>query len=299
MELTLRTEYWDDPGALEAFKEFILKIHGLDFSEWESAGYWDDAYTPFSFFEGDTVVASVCIYLLDAVVQGETTRVAQISGVGTLPERRRKGLSRQLTDVGLEWARGRHDGVFLFADTDAIPYYLRCGFTPIDEYVEIVEVTPVLNCGGAVRLDPGRKQDLDRIYEYAKRRAPVSDKFSVLNEKLVMFHALHGLRDKVYEIPDLKCLVFHKRAEGCLSIFDIVGERVPTLTDIYPYIAHENDRYVETHFFADKLGLNETEIRLLPGNNPFVKAAFPVEKPVFPYTSRAEREDVSELCPCR
>ena len=79
-DLELRTHYWDDPAAKAAFKRFILKIHGLDFSEWDSCGYWDHAYTPFSFFDGDTVVASVCIYLLDAVLNGENTRVAQISG---------------------------------------------------------------------------------------------------------------------------------------------------------------------------------------------------------------------------
>ena len=91
MDLELRTHYWDDRNALAAFKTFILNIHGLDFSEWESRGYWDHAYTPFSFFDGDTIVASVCVYMLDAVLNGNNTRVAQISGVGTLPDWRRKG----------------------------------------------------------------------------------------------------------------------------------------------------------------------------------------------------------------
>jgi GNAT superfamily N-acetyltransferase len=287
MNLTMKTEYWDDPKALGAFKEFMVKIFGLDFSEWESGGYWDNAYTPFSFFKGETIVASVCIYLLDAVIDGETTHLAQISGVGTLPEWRRKGLNRQLTDVGLDWAQDRHDGVFLFANTDAIPFYRKCGFRPIGEYVEIVEATPVPNCGGAVKLDPGRKHELDRIYEYAKRRTPVSDKFSVLNAKLVVFHALHSLRNHVYEIPDLDCVVFYERKEGCLSVFDIVGERVPRLKELYPYIAGENDSVIEVHFFTDKLGLDESRTRPLLGNNPFTKGTFPVERPVFPFTSRA------------
>ncbi len=287
MNLMMKTEYWDDQKALGAFKEFVLKIHGLDFSEWESGGYWDNAYTPFSFFKGDSIVASVCIYLLDAVIDGETTHLAQISGVGTLPEWRRKGLNRQLTDIGLEWAQGRQDGVFLFADTDAIPFYRKCGFRPIDEYVESLELTPVSNCGGAVKLDPGRKYDRGRIYNYAKQRTPVSDRFSVLNAKLVMFHALHGLRNHVYEIPDLECLVFYKRVEGCLSIFDMVGQKIPLLEELYPCIAGENDRVIEFHFYTDKLGIDRTKPRPLLGNNPFVKGAFPVKRPVFPFTSRA------------
>ncbi len=287
MGFELRTHYWDDTNALAAFKKFILKIHDLDFSDWESGGFWDHSYTPFSFFDGDTVVASVCIYMLDAVVIGDKTRLAQISGVGTLPEWRRKGLNRQLTDIGLDWARGKHEGVFLFSTIDAVPYYKKCGFEPIDEFVETIEITPVLNCGGLVKLDPGNEQEMARIYEYAKKRAPVSDQFSVLNKRLLMFHALYGLRDCVYEIPDLDCLVFCKRANGTLSIYDIVSERIPRLKEFYPYVAAANDRVIEFHFNTDKLGLEKAGTRPLLGNNPFVKDTFPIEIAVFPFTSRA------------
>ena len=287
MNLTMRSEYWDDSKARDAFKEFVLKIHGLDFSEWESRGYWDDAYTPFTFFSGNTVVASVCIYLLDAIVYGKKTRLAQISGVGTDLRWRRRGLNRRLTETGLDWARGKHDGVFLFADSDAVPFYRNCGFSPLDEYVEVVEVSPVPFRRGAVKLDPGKTHDLDKIYDYARRRAPVSDRFSVLNERLLMFHVLYGMRNYVYEIPDLGCLVFCKRKEGRLKLLDVVGERIPIMEELYPYIADGGDRVVEIHFHADKLGLDGTRARPLTGNHPFTRGAFPVEKPVFPSTSRA------------
>ena len=142
MDIVLKTEYWNDLNARAAFKSFMRTIHGLDFSLWESAGCWDDAYTPFSFFQGDKIVASVCIYLLDSVIDGRETRLAQVSGVGTLPQWRRRGLSRQLTEIGLAWAQDRHDGIFLFADTDAIPYYERTGFSPIEEYVVTARLAP-------------------------------------------------------------------------------------------------------------------------------------------------------------
>jgi GNAT superfamily N-acetyltransferase len=287
VNLALRTEYWHDANSRAAFKRFILQIHGLDFSEWESRGYWDDAYAPFSFFKGDTLVASACIYLLDAVIDRKAVRLAQISGVGTLPEWRRKGLNRKLTAIALDWAHGKHCGIFLFSNKDAIPFYRSGGFEQLDEYVEIAEATPVPARGGAVRLDPENKHDLDRIYSYAKRRTPVSDRFSVLNAKLIMFHVLYLLRNHVYEIPDLECLVFYKRTKGCLSILDILGERIPLMRELYPYIADANDRIIEFHFFTDKLGLDKTKARPLLGNHPFTKGTFPVQKPIFPFTSRA------------
>ena len=287
MDVELKTHYWGDNKTREAFKRFILEIHGLDFSDWESAGFWDDAYTPFSFFDGDTVVASVCIYLLDAVIDGQESRLAQISGVGTLPGYRRRGLNRELTEIGLNWAEGKHKGVFLFSDTGAIPFYKKCGFSPIEEFVETIEANPVPNCGGLVKLDPGNGRDLNRIYVHAKHREPVSDRFSVLNDKLFMYHVLYGLRDYVYEIADLDCLVLYERKNGILSIYDIVAERTPKLSEFYPHIAAEDDKVIEFHFNTDKLGLRKTGTRLLVGNHPFVKDGFPFENPVFPFTSRA------------
>lgn len=287
MDLSLRTEYWNDPKARGAFREFLVRIHGLDLSEWESRGYWDRTYTPFSFFQGDRIVASVCVYSLAAVIDRKPARLAQISGVGTLPEWRRQGLNRRLTEAGLAWAREGHEGVFLFSNVEAIPFYKACGFQPVDEYVEYMEARTVPGRAGAVRLDPGDQADLDRIYHYARRRVPVSNRFGMLNARLLMFHSLYTLRDHAYEIPDLECLVFLQRKGSCLKIFDIVGERVPCLEKLYPYIADENDRTIEFHFHTDRLGLDGIQAMPLYGNHPFVIDGFPIERPVFPFTSRA------------
>jgi len=204
MDLELRNNYWEDSEAREAFKTFILDIHGLDFKEWEAHGYWDTAYTPFSYFKNGKIVASICIYLLDAVINGHNAKLVQISGVGTHQDYRRQGLSRELTDLGLEWAKNQHEGIFLFADEEAIPYYLRCGFSPLNETQEYCQIEPVDPKDGIIRLNPSDKEDLDKIYEYAQSRTPLSDKFSVFSSKLLMFHALYTLRNKMYEIPSVK-----------------------------------------------------------------------------------------------
>jgi len=287
MNLEFRREYWDDISARAAFKTFIHKIHGLDFSAWDDGGFWDHAYTPFSFFHGGKVVSNVCVYLLDVVINGEKMRLAQISGVGTLPEWRRRGLNRELTDAGLAWARGKHEGIFLFADTDALTYYGRCGFSPVDEFVETMDITPTRNCGGLIKLDPGNDQDREKIHEYARRRTPVSDRFGVLNDKLLMFHALYRLRDCIYEIPQLDCLVFFGRAGDKLSIFDIVGASIPRFEVLYPYLASPGDRVVEFHFSTDRLGLTRPGKSRVIGNNPMSKGGFPVAAPVFPFSLRA------------
>ncbi len=287
MSLELRSQYWDDRAAREAFKKFVIEIHNLDFTTWEEAGFWDDAYTPFTLFEGDEIVSSMCVYLLDAVVDGRRTRLAQVSAMGTRAERRGQGLGRRVLEAGLDWADGRNEGVFLFSDEDAVGFYERCGFRPVEEHAEVVDAPPVPPRPGAVKLDPGREEDLARIHAYARRRTPVSDAFAMVNEKLLMFHALYLLRDCAYEIPELECLAFFRRTNGTLRLYDVVGARMPRFEDLYPFLAAAGDREVEFHFATDKLGVGRPRRRSLTGNFPFVGPGFPVERPVFPYTSLA------------
>jgi GNAT superfamily N-acetyltransferase len=287
MSPELKTHYWADPNARATFRKFVLEIHGLDFTAWETAGFWDNNYTPFSFFDGDRIVANVCVYLLDAVINHRQTRLAQISAVGTLPEYRRQGLNRELTEIALDREKDNHDGVFLFSDPDAVPFYERCGFTPIGENIETSPLTPAKARPGAIRLDPGNPRHLDRIHSRAKNRAPVSEKFGILSDKLLMFHALYGLRDCACEIPGLDCVVFCRRDNDTLNVYDIVAETIPRWEDLYPFIAEPGDRTVDFHFHTDRLGLKNVTARPLPGNYPFVKGAFPADNPVFPFTSRA------------
>jgi predicted N-acetyltransferase YhbS len=286
-KLEFRSRYWGDHRARGAFKAFVLEIHGLNLTEWEEAGYWDDRYTPFSYFLGDRVVASVCIYLLDAVVEGEATRLVQISGVGTDPDFRRRGLNRELTELGLEWARGRHSGVFLFADEGAIPYYERCGFEARTEYVARAPLPPYAARPGAVMLDPGDESDRAKLYELAQRRAPVSERLSLGSPELVLFHALGPLRRHAFEIPELGCVVFCERNGSLLRILDVVGETIPPLDKLGPFLVKPGDEEVELCFFPDRLEVEEVRFEPLRGNHCFTRGDFPVPRPVFPATARA------------
>ncbi len=278
-----------------------------DFSAWETAGYWDYRHTPFSYFEGDRVVASVSIYLLDAVIDGNLTKLVQISGVGTAPEYRRRGLNRELTEKGLAWAASHEPaGVFLFSDEDAIAFYRATGFEPIEEFVEYLPLkysnpkpgSPVfkqrdLNSSdlgdqsGVRRLDLTRVEECDRIYQMARRRAPVSQRFSVMNAKLVMFHCLYILPESVFEIPELDCIVLAERESGVLRIHDLIARRMPTWEDLAGFLLRDEDREVEFCFSTDKLDLSGVQRRAITGNHPFVRPGFPVAEPVFPSTSRA------------
>jgi hypothetical protein len=222
------------------------------------------------------------------VVNGHRCRVAQVSGVGTLPEYRRRGLNRELTRVALEWARREHAFVFLFADADAVPFYHQCGFRPVREFASRVTRSDLRPRAGLRKLDPLQAADRNLIFEHARSREAVSERFGNLNPELVMYHALYGLRDHAYYIQDLDTCVFFRRRDGRTIIFDLITGRVPSIAALAPYLAAGETEEFEFRFSPDKLDLPETPLVELHGNHPHLRGECPLGPPlIFPHTCHA------------
>lgn len=289
MDLAFRENYWGSPERKKAFLAYLVQVFGLDLSLWDKLGFWDDRYRPFSYFDDDSVVSNVCVYSMDMAVQGRCCRVAQLSAVGTLPEYRRKGLSRKLIKAAMDWARDTHDFFYLFADEEAYGFYRPFGFRPVEEYKARLAVTGMAARPGIVRLDMSRPENIAEVFRIASRREPVSDMLGVSNAKLLMYWCLYGLREYVYYIRDLDVLVLYKRASRLLTIYDVVGSTMPTFDDIYPYLCDPDVDAVEFLFMTDKLQLTEAEHTKVEGNGTHVHGNFPFEDApfLFPLTSQA------------
>jgi GNAT superfamily N-acetyltransferase len=287
--LTFRSDYWADPPARRAFKEFLLAIHGLDLTLWEEKGFWDENYRAFSLFDGDRVVSSVCLYSVDMTLAGTQCRVGQFSGVGTLPPYRRRGLARWLTQEALERTSAAHAGYFLFADDDALTFYQRCGFAPVAETGVSLAVVPSRPRAGLRKLDARDDRNLELIYRVACERSPVSTTLGAWNPKLLMFHCLYALRENVYSIDDLDVVVLFKTEGERLDLLDVVGRRVPSFAELHPYLARNDQREVRFHFVTDKLEITPTGRWSPSGNNAHIRGPFVLPGPerIFPATAHA------------
>jgi ribosomal protein S18 acetylase RimI-like enzyme len=290
-ELVFRESYWADLAAKEAFRRFLVEVHGLDLSAWESAGYWnDDHYGAYSYFDSEgRVVSSVCVYSLKMVVDGSACRAAQISGVGTLPEYRRQGLNRRLTEIALERVASDHDFVFLFSDPDAIPFYRRCGFQPVEESLPYVEVDPRVAKPGMRLLDLENPAHRSQVERMAAARTPVSETLGVLSPELFMFHALYQFSGRLHHLPDLDVVVAFRRDGTKLTVYDIVGPRLPRFNELYAYMASPGTTEIDFYFVPDKLAIETLRWRPLPDNHLFDRGEFPLrsERFVFPFTAHA------------
>ena len=288
MGFSFRTAYWQDPPARKAFKAFIREIHGVDFGEWDS-GYWDEDYRPYSYFEDGRVAASMCIYSMPAIVNGEPTRVAQVSGVGTAPQHRLQGLNRQLHEKALAEAFPRHRFAFLYADDEAVPFYRKLGFRPVSLQAVVVPLP-----AGAPPSPPLEKLDLrqpdvrDQLYRLAVERAPISHVFSTHNPKLVMYHLLYRLQNFAWRVPALDAVVLMKPDAARPVVYDILARELPRFEALAPILAASGAREVELRFSPDRLDAPGGALRELEGANLHVMGDFPFgPQPVIPFTSQA------------
>ncbi len=290
MNLTFHENYADNSELKQKFIAFVDKIHGLNLSLWDQMGFWDHRFRPFSCFDGPNLVSSLCVYSMDMTINGERRLVAQVSGVGTLSEYRRKGLNLDLTQKAMAWAKAEHDFFFLFADQDAFPFYKRCGFRSVVEYKARIRVSGRPAITAARKLDMTSRDDIDLVFRLASERAPVSDILGVHNAELLMFWCLYYFKENVFYIPELDTLILFERQDGLLIVHDIVGKNVPPFADFYSYISSEDDKDVEFSFMIDKLELGGREKYMtvesngthLLGDVPFEGSKF-----LFPITAHA------------
>jgi ribosomal protein S18 acetylase RimI-like enzyme len=298
----LRSDYWADDSARAAFKDFIRQIFGVSIEPWDAAGYWDNDYRPFSYFAADgRIVASVCLYSMRMVVAGRATRVGQISGMGVLPEFRRQGLGRHLTELALRWASEQgHESIMLFASDEALPFYRSQGFTLTAEHTPVLRLQREASCdasaeaatSGSRFLDMTQPSDQALLYRLASERCPISQQLGVLNERLLMLRAILPPRgSRVLYIPPHHVAVLLRRREGVLTLFDIVGPRLPVFTELFPFLVAPGDREVVFWFMTDLLGdfapIGVLEHRPLSGNHLHLQGSFPVSSPfVLPFTAQ-------------
>ena len=225
---------------------------------------------------------------MPAIVKGEHCRVAQVSGVGTLPEYRLHGLNRKLHEIALAEALPSHRFVFLFADDEAIPFYLKCGFRPVQGHAVVLALPAAPAAPAIEKLDLGSPAVRDMLFRVATTRAAISHELSTHNPKLLMYHLLYRFAEHTWWVPALDAILLMKRGDGRTIVYDILASELPDFDELVPVLASEGAREVEFRFPLDRLRAPPARLRELQGQNIHVMGDFPLgPQPVFPFTSQA------------
>lgn len=284
-----RSNYFGDPAAKAAFKDFAREIFGLDFTPWEERGLWDDAYVPYSIFDGDTVVANICVYPSDMTVGGSRRSGLELLTVGTLPDWRGRGLQRRIWETIRAQEVPRHDFVFLFTES-AAGLYEKLGLQRQPEFFHRLARSPRPSSSpiNSRKLDPDESDDYRILTSLAHDRVPVSRKIGFQNPKLLLFMLIGPYRNDLHYLPDLDAIVVIESAEDAIRIHDIVGRSMPTLASIEGFLAQFQAQQIDFLFCPDQLGPVETTDLPLVEDTLMTSADFSMPThTLFPFSIRA------------
>lgn len=250
-ELTFTKCYNNYKEHRESFFQLAQQVFGIDFTSWYEQGYWTDKYIPYSFCDGEKVIANVSVNLINLVVNGETKRAIQIGTVMTHPDYRGQGLSRKLMEIVLKDFEGSYDIMYLFANETVLDFYPRFGFYAVEE-TQFTMKFASSQPGNVRKLSA--VEDLAFIYEFAKKRVPVSKKLGTVNtEELQMFYCLAAFPDDIYYLQDEEAIVIYQTtSENDVHVFDIVSQKDLDLHRTLAAICSEQTRNVFFHFTVDQ-----------------------------------------------
>lgn len=288
MELTYRENYFDDLKLKNEFIRFLNLIHNLDLTRWDDSGYWDSNYYPFSFFDKKKIVSNVSVYSIEMNIDGVKQKVAQISSVGTDPEYRKRGLSTNLLERALNFAKKEHQHIFLFADKNAQKLYQKFGFQYSAEYLPTIDLNSSNHKSLVRKLSLSNTDDLYLIDNKVTSREFISNKIGYKSRNLLYFWLIYFLNDSIYYIDDLECLILMKQENRILTIFDIIGSNIPDFEKLLPYIADKSISQIQFRFMIDKLNIENIE-HIETDNGLHLSESFPLqkEKLIFPQTVQA------------
>jgi GNAT superfamily N-acetyltransferase len=237
-------------GLRESFNQLSTKTFGINFEDWYENGYWTEKYEPFTFMDGDKIIANASVNKLNIIVNGEIKKAVQIGTVMTHPEYRNKGLSARLMNKVLEEYEKTVDIIYLFANRSVLEFYPKFGFIPIDECQFFTDFTYVKGHSDGVRqLDGTNQKDLQFIYKFALERLPVSTKFGITNtQELLMFYCMYVFTQNIVYLEHENVIIIYKHEEEQLHIFDVISKAKIRMEDILRKIGRPETGKVVFHF---------------------------------------------------
>ncbi|WP_053361478.1 GNAT family N-acetyltransferase [Bacillus sp. FJAT-27251] len=262
-ELIYIKDYKNDENLRKSFNELATMVFGINFEDWYQKGFWNDRYIPFSYVDGEKVVANVSVNILDLVINGEKKRALQIGTVMTHPDYRKRGLSARLMNNVLAEYENKYDFMYLFANQEVLDFYPKFGFKEVNEHQYSMKYSPgKLDPTGTRKLNGNNEDDVNFIYNFASKRAPVSTLFGTENTQgILMFHCMNAFTNNISYLESEDVIAIYKKENNHMDIFDIIFKKDINIHNILSKITDEEVNKIVFHYTPDYLGINtESEI---------------------------------------
>lgn len=211
----------DDAHRLE-LSRLAKETFGVDIERWYQSGGDMGQYVPYSIFSDDgKILSNVSVNIMDCMLFGKKKHYIQLGTVMTDPEHRGKGYAADLIHAAAEDLRDC-EGIYLYGNDKAAPFYKKMGFTGGREYECIMSFAPENGACGFKKLDP---MDSGSRMNYIKAlRAPaVNYALQPENPGLIIFHT--NSLENCYYSEELDCYITATLNKAELHIDSLIAPK--------------------------------------------------------------------------
>ena len=248
MKLTMMCQ--NDQAYEKLFDDLIQDVFGFSFKPWFEKKLWDKRYESYSLIDDGCMLANVCIFKTDMLLDGQPFRSHQFGAVATRKSERGKGLSRRL----MEHVLSKYPSVpaFLAANPGVIDFYPRFGFRRVQTFKPFVSCELEQKNRTAYKLHP----DDDKIQSALNTRRCYSRLLDSINTQSVqMFHLMMDFPDQLYYLPGCDAIVIAEKEECRLLIADVISSKPVTFEQIKEELPFTGIKHIEFGFCPDWLGI--------------------------------------------
>lgn len=218
---------------------------GLSFEKWYQAGYWNgNLFNPNVLKDGDNIVSAISVNKMNFKIRNEKPHLyIQLGGVMTAKNYRNQGLSTTLMDKILTDWEDNCDGIYLFGHEGVKDFYPRFGFKAVDEYQYFMNLRTNDFAEKAIRLDMGKKEDIDKLLKYYEFGNPFS-LLQIDNKGLLMFYCMKYNKNDVYYVEQEDAVVIAGHEKDAMVVYDIFSKSNSSLENILQAVAKDNTQIV-------------------------------------------------------
>lgn len=241
--MKLLSNYMRDDKMRHALNELTRKTFGFDFESWVTGGYFEGDYIPYSFIDDGKIVANVSANRMSFQQNGVKKDYIQIGTVMTDEAYRGRGLAKKLMDHVVDQYKDSCDGIYLFANLDAVGFYDKCGFSRENEYRYSVKDEFCRRKTNSDIFEPVKAADEQMKSRYMDmvRHSEVNSSMEQLNKfGLQMFYTAD--LENVYYANDIDCFIVAEMDDDTLILQSIICKTKVSISEVLQRISCEYNK---------------------------------------------------------
>ncbi len=223
--------FQDNESIRKSFNSLAQTIFGLDFEDWYQNGYWKNKYIPYSFLDGDRVIANVSVSPMKFIHNGTAHNYIQLGTVMTNESYRNQGLIRKLIREIESDFMDKVDGYFLFANDQVLNFYTKFGYHREKEYSWSKEMN-IQTEMTAKKVPMRGMEDWKHFEKFIESSNVQSSLWLEENKELIMFYTTGFLNESVYVVENQNAYVIAEFQNGVLLLHQIFSPQKININEI-------------------------------------------------------------------